>query len=197
MATCRAEAYVDDDDDYERRPLFNSPVRERPEVVRVRARSAALAVGVVMGLVLGLSSSTTDGGAGRALQGGEQRPTFTPSAAPAAAEDEQEDGAGAEGRSSSGPSDTDRYFQQQRDAADRAARDLVRYPKAAVAPGFRYVGAGHLVFDLPRAPQPGNVTPLECSVVCGRESGCYGFAYFPRPSWSSVPECYLKSRKGA
>ena len=64
--------------------------------------------------------------------------------------------------------------------------------------GFRFVGHGHLPRnDVPRAPQPGNVTTLECARVCEETQGCYGFSWFLKPAWSSVPECYLKTHLSA
>ena len=122
--------------------------------------------------------------------------TYQPGVAGASAADEdEEDGMGAEGRRS-GPSDTDIFLREERERKARAAKDMAIYPKMAV-PGYRFVGAGHLKFDVPKAEQPGNVTPATCAAVCNRQKGCHGFAFFPKPSWSQVSECYLKSSRGA
>lgn len=64
-------------------------------------------------------------------------------------------------------------------------------------PGFRFLGAGHIKgHDVRGAPQPGNVSSLECARICRRSNGCAGFAWFPKPSWSVVSECYLKDVDG-
>ena len=158
-------------------------------------------IGVVCGLAVGYlihADKSPPPDSTRMLQDVHQPPvvTYQPGVAgTSAAEEEEEDGAGAE-RRKTGPSETDIYLRDERERKMRAAEAAARYPRLHV-PGYRFVGAGHLKFDVPKAAQPGNVTPAECAAVCERQSGCHSFAFFPKPSWSQVSECYLKSSRGA
>ncbi|KAL3909126.1 MAG: hypothetical protein SGPRY_009537, partial [Prymnesium sp.] len=86
-----------------------------------------------------------------------------------------------------------RLTTENREQANMAER--VRAQAASLPiPGFALVGMGHLPFDLPNAPQPGNVTAAECALTCNGQPGCHGFAWFVKPAWSRVSECYLKNR---
>ena len=102
----------------------------------------------------------------------------------------------------------------------KKSKKILHYAGPRVS-GYLYVGPGHVRRDLRGAKQPGNVTEAQCSRVCSDNPACKGFAWcaraggreptmtrqprpsptppaaswlgrFRKPSWSTVPECYLK-----
>ncbi|KAL1523792.1 hypothetical protein AB1Y20_018715 [Prymnesium parvum] len=183
----------DDSLEDERQPLFTS----RSTVIAVRARGAALAVGVLFGFAIGyelrLSYHERRSAVTTGTTGWPPVITYQPRTVSVAEEEE------AEKEDDSWRNEPSGTLLHQREEAEQRARnerDRRLYPNMTV-PSYRFVGEGHLPFDALNAPQPGNITPGECARVCSRHKGCFGFAWFSKPSWSAVSECYLKRAQGA
>ena len=168
----------------EEKPLFGS----RSPAVRYQARSGAVVLGLICGACVGWGSlSSNDTPADTNIK---SLPSSLPLSASAANQRSANQRPQATFNAPALPI-------APRRAAHFWADDKLPATVGIPHPGFRFLGPGQMKGrDAPGAPQPGNVTSLDCARICGRSVGCAGFAWFPKPAWSSVSECYLKNAEG-
>jgi len=127
-------------------------------------------------------------------------PPPPPEPAPAAAAQAPRGAGGAAGEWLYGarwPTDWELTRQRILEAQNWMEKNKKRKPlqyKGATSPPYLYVGTGHVVGDLRGAPQPSNVSEVQCGHACEAHPKCQGFAWFKKATWSGTSECYLKGQ---
>ena len=188
-------------DNDESEPLMGSS-RQSARSLFVEGRYLAFVTSVLMGLYCGRHLILARAQAQAEAQPSDPPPSpfASPPPPPEPAVAVQSRGADPAGEWQWGarwPTDWERTRQQILTGQNWMEKNKKRKPllyRGATNPPYLYVGTGHVVGELKGAPQPSNLSEVQCGRACEAHSKCEGFAWFKKPTWSGTSECYLKGQ---